>query len=68
MWLAKYLTCLFRGHDCSDLTSDGREFTYCHRCGRVKSVRQARVRVAGTVDIASHRPTVATMPIDKMWR
>jgi len=68
MWLAKYITCLFKGHDCSTLTSGGQDFTYCHRCGRVKAARTVQARVARPVEVASHRPTVATMPIDKMWR
>ena len=68
MWLAKYLTCLFKGHDCSELTSEGKDFTYCHRCGRVKLVRSREGRALQAVEVVTHRPTVATMPIDKMWR
>ena len=36
MWRVKYSVCLFKGHDCSEMTLAGSDDTFCHRCGRLK--------------------------------
>ena len=66
MWLVKYSVCLFKGHDCSELTSAGKDYTYCHRCGRVKA--SDRYDAGRPVTVASApRPIRVNMPIEKMW-
>lgn len=67
MWLMNYSVCLFKGHDCSELTSDGNDYTYCHRCGRIKESRQPDTVPAGMQFAAAPRPTRVTMPIDKIF-
>jgi hypothetical protein len=69
MWLAHFIICLFKGHDCSELSSDGKAYTYCHRCGRLKAERRLQPVAARTASFArSPRPVAPTMPIDKIWR
>ena len=68
MWLAKNVTCLVKGHDCSELTFKGEDFTYCHRCGQVKESRFFKAHTIHPVNVVTHRASVATMPVDKIWR
>ncbi len=69
MWLVKYSVCLFKGHDCSELTSAGRDYTYCHRCGRIKMSGRYEAGAARPVAAAAApRPVRLNMPIEKLWR
>lgn len=63
-----FLVCLFKGHDCTDLTSNGKEYSYCHRCGRIKEIRQSYVLATRSIDDMPRRSAGPTIPIDKLWR
>ncbi len=69
MWFVNYPVCLFKGHDCSELTSDGKDYTYCHRCGRIKASERPSGRTDERAQYAdSPRPARIAMPVDKIWR
>lgn len=69
MWLKNFAVCLLKGHDCSDLTSDGRDYTYCHRCGRIKAGHWPDARKVSFIpSFISPRPDTVSVPVEKMWR
>jgi hypothetical protein len=69
MWFVNYSVCLFKGHDCSELTSDGKDYSYCHRCGRIKASERSTARPESPVNYTgSPRPARIAMPVDKIWR
>ena len=68
MWLVNYSVCLVKGHDRSELTSAGEDFTYCHRCGQVKGENRSDAVPVGVHKYAeAPRPTRVAMPIDKIF-
>ena len=69
MWLVNYPVCIIKGHDLSELTSAGKDYTYCHRCGRIRGEKQPEPVPARVERYAeAPRPTRIAMPIDKIFR